>query len=42
MLLLLDLLYLSNQDKITAKFALQVCGNKNLFAVAELQKIIAN
>ena len=36
------LLYLSNQEKITAKFAVQVSGSKNSFAVAEVQKITAN
>ena len=36
------LLYLSNQEKITAKFAVQVCGNKKSFAVAKVQKITAN
>ena len=34
-------MYLSNQDKITAKFAVQVCGSKKSFAVAEVQEITA-
>ena len=34
-------LYFSNQDKITAKFAVQVCKSKNLFAVVEMQNITA-
>ena len=37
-----SLLYLSNQKKTTAKFAVQVCGSKNSFAVAKVQKITAN
>ena len=36
------LLYLSNQEKKTAKFAVQVCGSEKSFAVAEVQKITAN
>ena len=36
------LLYLSNQEKETAKFAVQVCGSKKSFAVAKVQKITAN
>ena len=36
------LLYLSNQKKITTKFAVQVCGGKKSFAIAEVQKITAN
>ena len=35
-------LYLSHQEKITAKFALQVCRSKKSFAVGEEQKITAN
>ena len=35
-------LYLSNQEKIRATFAVQVCGNKKSFAVGEVQKIAAN
>ena len=35
-------LCLSNQEKITTKFAVQVCGSKKLLAVAEVQKITAN
>ena len=35
----IGLLYLSNQEKNTAKFAVQVCGSKKPFAVAEAQKI---
>ena len=38
----IGLLYLLNQKKITAKFAVQVCGSKNSFAVAKVQKITAN
>ena len=38
----LGLLYLSNQENKTAKFAVQVCESKKLFAVAEEQKITAN
>ena len=38
----ISLLYLSNREKITAKFAVYVCGGKNSFAVAEVQKITAN
>ena len=38
----IGLLYLSNQEKKTAKFAAQVCGSKKSFAVAEVQKITAN
>ena len=34
----IGLLYLSNQEKITAQFAVQVCGSKKSFAVAEVQK----
>ena len=36
------LLYLSNQEKKAAKFAIQVCGSEKSFAVAEVQKITAN
>ena len=35
----IGLFYLSNQKKITAKFAVQVCGSKKSFAFAEVQKI---
>ena len=38
----ISLPYLSKQEKITAKFAVQVCGSKKVFVVAEAQKIIAN
>ena len=38
----IGLLYLSNQEKIAAKSAVQVCGSKKLFVVAEVSKIIAN
>ena len=38
----IGLLNLSNQEEITAKFAVQVCGSKKSFAVAEVQKITAN
>ena len=41
LLLLIGLLYLSNQKKITAKFAVQVCESKNSFAVTEVQKTSA-
>ena len=34
----IGLLYLSNQEKKTAKVAVQVCGSKKSFAVAEVQK----
>ena len=37
----IGLLYLSNQEKITARFAVQVCGSKKSFAVAEVPKITA-
>ena len=35
----ISLLYLSNQENKTAKFAIQVCGSKKSFAVAEEQKL---
>ena len=35
----IDLFYLSNHEKITAKFAVQVCGSKKSFAVAKVQKL---
>ena len=38
----IGLLYLSNQEKETAKFAVQVCGSKKSFVVAKVQKITAN
>ena len=38
----LALLYLSNHNKITATFAVQVCGNKKSFTVAKVQKLSAN
>ena len=38
----MGLLYLSNQEKITANFAVQVCESKKSFSVAEVQKITAN
>ena len=38
----IGLLYLSNQEKSAAKFAVQVCGSKKLFVVVEVPKIIAN
>ena len=38
----MGLFYLSNQKKIIAQFAVQVCGSKKSFAVAEVQKITAN
>ena len=38
----IGLLYLSNQEKKTAKFAVQVCRSEKSFAVAEVQKITAN
>ena len=38
----IGLLYLSNQEKKTAKFVVQVCGSKKSFAVAEMQKFTAN
>ena len=38
----IGLLCLSNQEKKTAKFAVQVCGSKKSFAVAKVQKITAN
>ena len=38
----IGLLYLANQENKTAKFAVQVCGSKKSFAVAEEQKIRAN
>ena len=41
-ILLSGLLYLSNQEKKTAKFAVQLCGGKKSFAVAEVQKNTAN
>ena len=34
----IGLLYLSKQEKITAKFEVQVCGSEKSFAVAEVQK----
>ena len=36
------LFYLSNQKKITAKLAVQVCRSKKSFADAKVQKITAN
>ena len=38
----IGLLCSSNQEKITAKFAVQVCGSKMSFAVARVQKITKN
>ena len=38
----IGLFYSSNQKKITAKFAVQVCGSKKSFTFAEVQKITAN
>ena len=38
----IGLFYFSNQKKIIAKFAVQVCGSKKSFAVAKVQKITAN
>ena len=35
----IGLLYLSNQEKKTAKFTVQVCESKKSFAVAEVQKL---
>ena len=35
-------LNLLNQEKITAQFAVQVCGSKKSFAVAEVQKLAEN
>ena len=37
----IGLFYLSNQEKITAKLAVQVCGSKKSFAFTEVQKITA-
>ena len=39
---IIGLPYLSNQEKTTTKFAVQVCGSKKSFAVEELRKITAN
>ena len=38
----IGLIYLSNQENKTAKFAVQVCGSEKSFAVAEVQKISAS
>ena len=38
----IGLLYLSNQEKSAAKFAVQVCGSKKLFVVVKVPKIIVN
>ena len=38
----IGLLYLSNQENKTAKFAVQVCENEKSFAVAEVLKLTAN
>ena len=38
----IGLFYLSNQKKMTAKFAVQVCRSKKSFALAEVQKLTAN
>ena len=42
MFIAIGLLYLSNQEKKTAKFAIQVFGSIKSFAVAEPQKNFAN